>query len=105
MFIIQHSLLVCKVVQGHIHKESCVCYHNSLGRAQNSCLDILKNFVLWIPSAFYVNVQNRNTNIVIDSHGASPKANLTMFRPPNYRNGPYNEPQKNEEHKCHELVL
>jgi len=45
VFIIQHSLLVCKVVQGHIHKESCVFYHNSFSRAQHSCFDILKIFV------------------------------------------------------------
>jgi hypothetical protein len=46
--VIQHSLLVYRVIQGHLHKESFVFYHTFLGRVQHqnpSQLDNLDNFV------------------------------------------------------------
>ncbi len=48
MLIIQHNLLVCRVVQGHFHKHSFLFCHNFFGMAQHQnppCLHILENFV------------------------------------------------------------
>jgi hypothetical protein len=46
--VVQHSLLVYRVIQGHLCKESFVFYHNFLGKVQHqnpSQLDNPNNFV------------------------------------------------------------
>jgi hypothetical protein len=46
--VIQHSLLVYRVIQGHLHKESFVFYQTFLGKVQHqnpSQFDNLDNFV------------------------------------------------------------
>jgi len=97
VFVVQHGLLVCKVVHGDLHKnflyfiiihlvELNIKIHNILTFQKKLFPFVAMNF-----ASFKVNVQNKSTNIKTKFQGTSPKVS-TMFKLLNCCDGPYSEP-------------